>query len=92
MFICSESHALHILTVGDGLHAEAQQCMQEVHNVIEGVFVDILAHRQAKLHPVQLVQAGQTVLGLRNGSVKVTTRGGPHYLRGHRAVSEGQTG
>lgn len=76
MFIgCSESHALHILTVGDGLHAETQQCMQEVHNVIQGVFVDILAHRLAELHPVQLVQAGQAVLGLRNGSVKVTARG-----------------
>lgn len=75
MFVgCSKPHALHILTVGDGLHAEAQQCMQEVHNVIQGVFVDILAHRLAELHPVQLVQAGQAVLGLRNGSVNVCTR------------------
>lgn len=55
----------HILTVSNGLHAEAQQCMQEVHNVIQGIFVDILAHRLAKLHLVQFVQVGQAVLGLK---------------------------
>lgn len=57
-------HAHRVLTVGYGLHAEAQQCMQEVHNVIERVFVDVLAHCLPKLHLVQLVKAGQAVLGL----------------------------
>lgn len=38
--------------------------MQEVHNVIERVFVDVLAHCLPKLHLVQLVKAGQAVLGL----------------------------
>lgn len=55
----------HILTVSNGLHAEAQQCVQEVHNVIERVFVDILAHRLAKLHLVQLIKISQAVLGLK---------------------------
>lgn len=54
----------HTLTVSDGLHAEAQQCVQEVHNVIERVFVDILAHGLPELHLVQLVKAGQAVLSL----------------------------
>lgn len=62
--IWSPSCALHILTVSNGLHAEAQQRMQEVHNVIERVFVDIVAHRLSKLHLVQLVEAGQAVLSL----------------------------
>ncbi len=38
--------------------------MQEVHNVIERVFVDVLAHCLSKLQLVQLVKAGQAVLGL----------------------------
>lgn len=71
------SRPRHVLTVGDGLHAEAQQCVQEVHNVIEGVFVDVLAHRLAKLDPVQLVQAGQAVLSLRDGRT-----GGGHPASG----------
>lgn len=54
-----------LLTVSNGLHAEAQQCMQEVHYVIEGVFVDVLAHSLAKLQLVQLIQVGQAVLGLK---------------------------
>lgn len=54
-----------ILTVSDGLHAEAQQCMQEVHYVIERIFVDVLAHCLSKLHLVQLIKAGQAVLGLK---------------------------
>lgn len=62
--VCTRPCSRHILTVSDGLHAEAQQCMQEVHNVIERVFVDILAHRLSELHLVQLVEAGQAVLGL----------------------------
>lgn len=55
----------YILTVSYGLHAEAQQRMQEVHNVIERVFVDILAHCLAKLQFVQLIQVGQAVLCLK---------------------------
>lgn len=43
--------------------------MQEVHNVIEGVFVDILAHCLAKLQLVQLIQAGQAVLRLKRKEV-----------------------
>lgn len=39
--------------------------MQEVHNVIERVLVDVLAHCLSKLHLVQLVKAGQAILGLR---------------------------
>lgn len=54
--------------------------MQEVHYVIEGIFVDILAHRLAKLNPVQLVQAGQAVLSLRKESVTGhCTRLGPSH-------------
>lgn len=60
----THTHTHHILTVSYGLHAEAQQCMQEVHNVIERVFVDVLAHGLTKLNLVQLVKAGQAVLGL----------------------------
>ena len=63
--IQSHSHTRRILTVSNGLHAEAQQRMQEVHNVIERVFVHILAHCLAKLQLVQLIQAGQAVLGLK---------------------------
>lgn len=59
------THTRKILTVSDGLHAEAQQCMQEIHYVIEGVFVDILAHCLAKLQLVQLIQVGQAVLCLK---------------------------
>lgn len=38
--------------------------MQEVYNVVEGVLVDVLSHRLAELQFVQLIEAGQTVLGL----------------------------
>lgn len=65
IYIQCHSPAHRVLTVGYGLHAEAQQCVQEVHNVIERVFVDVLAHRLTELHLVQLVKAGQTILGLR---------------------------
>ena len=60
----THTHTLCILTVSNGLHAEAQQRMQEVHYVIERVFVHILAYSLSKLQLVQLVQAGQAVLGL----------------------------
>lgn len=69
IYIWSHSHAHYILTVGNGLHAEAQQCMQEVHNVIERVFVDVLSHCLSKLHLVQLVKVGQAILGLRRGYI-----------------------
>lgn len=59
------------LTVSDGLHAEAQQCMQEVDYVIEGVSVDVLAHSQAKLKLVQLIQVGEAVLGLKERFLKI---------------------
>lgn len=52
------------LTVGHRLHAEAQQGVQKVHDVVQGVLVHILPHGLAELQLVQLVQAGQAVLGL----------------------------
>lgn len=73
LFVCRGlrvTHTRHTLTVGNGLHAEAQQCVQEVHDVVQRVFVDVLAHRLPELHLVQLVQAGQAVLGLEGEAEK----------------------
>ena len=58
------AHASQTLTVGDGLHAEAQECVQEVHDVVERVLVDVVPHGLTELQLVQLIQVGQAVLGL----------------------------
>ena len=56
------------LTVGNGLHAEAQEGVQEVHDVVQRVLVDVVPHGLTELELVQLVEAGQAVLGLGSGS------------------------
>lgn len=38
--------------------------MQEVHDVVERVLVDVVPHGLTELQLVQLVQVGQAVLGL----------------------------
>ena len=60
----THTHTHCSLTVRDRLHTETQQCVQEVHDVIERVAGDVLPHGQTELQLVQLVQTGQAVLRL----------------------------